>query len=427
MAFEKLFEPIKIGNVKIKNRYAFAPANWIFHDWTGLVNEEELAFVVARVKGGVGLYIYGAVLCCRIGVPVQGFPFIHCLGYEHVPGLAQVAESAHIAGAKIFCQMLMSMGSRCNPMKGVPPIGPTGGIPWEHEVTPMYREIFQENVGRGGLFWQRFMTPKIPRELTTEEIERDIVAETAHNCKFAVLAGFDGIEIHLLDGYLVGEFRSQWRNKRTDKYGGSTENRNRLALEIVEATIRSVKEERADFVVGVRVGCQQAVGGYTIQDTVALAKQLEELGIDYLHMHPGGWPGRPGESFADSKAKDGVYLKYAKEFKKVLKIPVITPLIHDPKLAEQAVSEGWTDMVGSCRPLIADPQFVNKVKENRLADIRRCTKCGYCYIQHPLGLPARCAVNPEVGRERYNPNYWITEGFTGKQMWPEIFKKRPRS
>ena len=100
-------------------------------------------------------------------------------------------------------------------------------------------------------------------------------------------------------------------------------------------------------------------------------------------------------------------------------------MIHDPDLAEQAVSEGWTDMVGVCRPLIADPQYVNKVKDNRVADIRRCTKCGFCLVEPIHTVLGRCAVNPAVGRERYNPENWITEGFKGASVLPDILKKRP--
>jgi hypothetical protein len=98
--------------------------------------------------------------------------------------------------------------------------------------------------------------------------------------------------------------------------------------------------------------------------------------------------------------------------------------VHDPKLAEQAVAEGLTDMVALGRPLIADPEFVNKVKENRINEINKCTKCALHTIPHGLNLPARCAVNPEVGFERYNPKYQIRQGFKKAGMIPYVLRKK---
>ena len=174
------------------------------------------------------------------------------------------------------------------------------------------------------------------------------------------------------------------------------------------------------MVVGVRLSCTCGEGGYDFEETKRLALQLQELGIDYYHA-TGGPPPVPGQ-----KRKDGALLEYTKELTKILKVPVITPSVREPELAEQAVVEGWTDMVSTAHPMIADPEFVNKVKENRLDDINKCTACGLCQVGDPMGivLPARCSVNPEVGFERYNPKYQIRKGFSKANMLPYVLRKK---
>jgi len=223
LAYERLFEPIKIGAVQLKNRYAMAPMN-LMNDWMGMVDEQEIAFNVARAMGGVGLIIYGAVLCTKLGI----------------------------------------------------------------KVAPEYK-VYRKRVINAS-FYKQLVKPRIPRELTVEEIENDIIGETARNCKLAVLAGFDGVEVHACHHYyLLDQFRDPNLNKRTDKYGGDADGRNRIIIETVDAVIRSVKEERADFTVGVRLSAEQW-GGYTFEETKVLAKQLEALEAYGLVEYTGkGW------------------------------------------------------------------------------------------------------------------------------------------
>ena len=148
--------------------------------------------------------------------------------------------------------------------------------------------------------------------------------------------------------------------------------------------------------------------------------ELEELGIDFLHITRG----MPEGPKYNEIWKDGGFLHWARELKQVLKIPVMTPNVHDPNLAKQAVSEGWTDMVALGRPLMADPNYVTKVKENRAAEINRCQREMYCFIRVWLGLPGRCQVNPETGFEKYNPEYQIHRGFSGVDMLPSVLWKK---
>ena len=420
MAFEKLFQTIKIGTVEIKNRYAYAPTN-LFLNWQGYVNEQEIAYYTARAMGGTGLIIVGAYLSTKIGVPYANHPFIYVHDVTHAPGLADVAENIRLAGAVSFVQLLPFPSSGGRNWTGIQPAAPSPGIKprWMGELRTQTEQLIEERMPNSW-FYQNLgaRAPSIKsREITVDEIQT-IIKEHAFACKLAAYAGFEGIEHHMCHIYLVDEFRDPLINKRTDRYGGSEENRNRLLLELVEAGTRAAKEENPDIVVGVRVGSRGADGGYTFEETKRLALQLQEMGMDYYHVTFGF--GMPQE-----QQVDGRFLDYSKELKKILKIPVMTPAVHEPEMAEKAVAEGWTDMVSGAMRLIVDPEFVNKVKENRLKDIIKCPTppCPVCSTSRLVPGIRRCVLNPEVGREQYNPKYQIWKGFS---QHPALRRKKGR-
>ena len=423
MTYEKLFEPIKIGSTELKHRYVMAPCNFLFTNWEGLIDEEDIAYYVARAMGGASVCIVGAILCTELGKQVQNIPWPYLTGIEHVPGMTMLAESIHVAGSKAFMQILPASGSRAHPVHdGVQPIAPTGGITYVFATDQSHgqAETILKNRMHGKWLTEKFMSHPKPREITVDEMQQ-LIKESAQNAKLAILSGFDGVELHLCHHYILDQFRDPRFNKRTDKYGGSLENRNRFILEYAEAVIKSLREERPDFTIGVRVGSECGeTGGYTLDDTKVLAAQLQDMGIDYWHTTH-GFPPIP-EAKMDAKV-DGGFLNWSKELKKVLKVPVFTPGIHSPELAEEAVSKGWTDVVGLGRVLVADPEFPNKVKENRIADIHECKKDNLCWVGFDLCLPGRCSVNPELGREKYNPKYQLTEGFKGARILPHVLRK----
>lgn len=423
MAYEKLFEPIEICGHNIKNRYAAAALNYLnssLNPYDGTVSEEDIAYHVARAVGGVGMIVAGAMCPTQLGVKMKAHPFIHMNHESQVPALYQLTEAVHLAGAKVVVQVLPSMGGRGTPINGEAPVSPTGGIPYPGSLANMF-PVVKDRIEKtlGPWFKKRLLGVPVPREIKYDEIQT-LIAETAENCKLAIWAGFDGVEVHACHHYLVDEFRDPMRNKRTDQYGGSEENRNRLIIELVDAVLKSVKPERKDFMIGVRIGPEQPkvlngveYNGYTWEETKRLAKQLEDLGLDYFHLTLGIPPVEP--AFVPQE-KDGQLLHYSQELKSILKIPVITPMVHDPDLALKAVSEGMTDMISLGRPFMADPDFVNKVKENKVKEINECKREGLCWINQSLVLPGRCTVNPELGREKYNPRYQILKGFKGAGM-----------
>ena len=419
MVFKKLFEPINIGPVEIKNRYAYAPTNLVLNWWDGLVNEQDLAYYTARAMGGTGLIIYGAALSTKFGAPYIQNPWAYCYDISHVPGLYVLAERMRLAGSVPFIQLMPLTCRHGLGWTGIKPIAPSAGLAVPDYADPRPKIILNRIPDAWATHNIGLTSDYVRARATTIDEIQTVIRENAQACRLAVLAGFEGIELHTCHGYWLDSFRDPRANRRKDKYGGTEENRTRLILEIAEAAIGAAKEENPDTVVGIRVSSASGKGGFTFAETGRLALRLQELGVDYYHVTAG-----PGQDIP--KKQDGYLLRFSKELKKILKIPVITPSVHDPQLAEKAVAEGWTDMISLARPLIADPEYVNKVKDNRLNDINQCTMCGLHEALDPKGLslPARCAANPEVGFERYNPKCQIREGFKGAGMLPHILTRK---
>jgi len=156
-----------------------------------------------------------------------------------------------------------------------------------------------------------------------------------------------------------------------------------------------------DYVIGVRLSLDEHVpGGLTLQDTIEICKEVENLGMDYILFSDGCY-----EAFKYFEPdEDGTMLDEAAEVKKVVKIPVITPSIHDPDMAEKAVAQGQTDMIGLGRALLADAEWPNKVSRGELPV--KCIRCNVgCWGRLLKGLPIRCTVNPELGFEQYVAKY----------------------
>ena len=170
-------------------------------------------------------------------------------------------------------------------------------------------------------------------------------------------------------------------------------------------TLRKTREQVGpDFPLGVRLCANEHVeGGLTCQDCVEVAKILEKEGVDFIHLADGVYEAHQYVT----PEKEGTLFEHGEPqaFKKALKIPVITPSVHDPDVAETAVGRGHTDMIASARQMLADAEWANKVKEGRIKDIRRCDRDGACTVKLFFGLPVRCKINPDMGRERFMREY----------------------
>ena len=365
--FAKLFEPIQLGRMEVKNRVVMAPVATPFWSGDGTASERLRDFCKARADGGVGLIILGATL-------VSPGPLQRIDDDKFIPGFRQVVASLHDAGAKAALQLyhLGAVEAMYSPEKGDQSLAPSG--------LPAYP---------GG--------PNC-KEMTTAEI-RGVVQAFALAAERAKQAGFDAVELHAAHGYLIAQFISPLFNKRTDGYGGDVTRRGRFVLEIVKA----IKAECGhDYPVIVRVsGEEYEEGGVKIEDTKLLACLLEEAGAAAVHISYGTQVSPVPLSLAPACYPEGVLVHLAEQVKSVVNVPVIAVgKIKTPHFAETVLQDGKADLIALGRALLADPEWPKKAEAGALADIRPCIGCNYCLqgmIDEPIGI--KCTVNAAVGRE----------------------------
>ncbi|MBI4764928.1 MAG: NADH:flavin oxidoreductase [Deltaproteobacteria bacterium] len=411
MAYEKIFKPLKIGTCEIKNRIALAPMNTLYTIANnGLVNDQVLNYYAKRARGGIGLIITECVLATALA---SKFPYttnLHLYHTGHLAGHEELVNVVHHFGAKIFIQLSIGFGRQGHALDGTPPPAPSP-IPLEikpENLPPSLAKLVLENMGL--LATRR--EEQIPYEMTVEEIKNQI-KEFQYSCLLAVIAGYDGIEIHAPHGYLEHQFFSPRSNKRTDLYGGSFENRARFTIEVFEAARLAVGP---NFPLGIRLSANEHMeDGFTHEDMKRLVAILAAgnpmgsrrpgvgnnpipiPGIDYLNISDGSYEAVK-YFFPDEEAFH--MLGEATSLKEVVKVPTICPSIHDPNNVEKVLKEDKIDMISLGRQTFADPDWVNKVKEGK--KIKKCIRCNRCLLRTLQGLPVRCFINPETGFEKYD-------------------------
>ncbi len=407
MAYESLFKPIKIKDVEIPNRLGMAPMNINFTR-EGHISEQHMAYFGARAKGGTGLIMTEAVRTSEEGTNRTFYDNPHMWKPAHQKGLAELCETVHYFGAKIFAQMNIGPGPQGSSKK-------MGLQPRAASARPF--NVAKEMVPKQMLPWiergQVYISfqGEMPREMTKDEIKKE-TEQFAKSASMAFVAGVDGVEIHAAHGYLLHSFLSPLFNLRKDEYGGSLENRMRFLMEVVKAA-RELCGSKA--IIGVRASSDEHMpGGTTLEDMKFVVKELEKAGMDFFHLSGGSYEAMK-YLFPD---EDGTMMADGKALKQTVKIPIIISSIHDPDMVDKAVREGYCDIMAHGRPLIADPEWANKVKEGRVKDINKCTRDLMCLVRLFQGLPGRCTVNPNFGREKYMPEYW--RGPTKPMHWRRV-------
>lgn len=406
MAFKSILKPLKIGPVEIKNRIAMAPMNLMHSAETnGIVNDRVLAHYAARAKGGVGLVIVEATMATALSASIPYLVNLKLFNPAHIHGMAQIADVCHPYGAKVFVQLLIGTGVQSHPTRHFEHYA-ASPVAWER--LPGTRSKDLETLMKKFPKITKHRGPSqdphgfIAREMTIEEIFSEQEA-FANSARMAVVAGYDGVEIHAAHGYLLHNFLSPRLNRRTDLYGGSLENRMRFLVELTAKTVEAVKGMNEKCAVTVRASSDDHMpGGITLEEMKVVVKRLEDIGIDGFHLSSGSFEALHWLY----PIKDGAMLGDAKTLKGVMDIPVITPAVHDPKKVEKALADGKTDMISIARQFIADPEWVNKVQKGKEKGIVRCIRCGRCHILLRSMLPHACYVNPNAGRELYMPEYW---------------------
>jgi len=411
--FKALLAPIKIGPVELKNRIALSPMNETMSGENGEATEEMLAYFAARAKGGVGLVITGAIMGTRLASRFVWGRNLYCFKPGHLQGLHQLTERVHYFGAQIAAQMTIGFGRQghSDDHHELAPAA-TGGLPYEQYAEKMASTIAAAT--RRSERARLFLVGQNTREMSIDEIRRE-QKEFANSLQLAVIAGFDVIELHGPHGYLEHQFLSPLSNKRTDMYGGSWSNRKRFLLEVAE-------QARYACGPGVAVGCRISAeehmeGGLTRAEMIDVAKDLEARGINYINLSDGAGYTETGHLVPSDDRVDH-WPDTAADFKRALKIPVICASIHDPVLARNTVAEGKADIISLGRQLFCDPEWPNKVAENRPQDIVRCKRCDTCLSRCLAGVPPRCPHNPNLGREWTMDEYRLGPRRKGEPIMP---------
>lgn len=393
-----LFSPISIGKVSIKNRFAMAPMGPLgLGDAQGGFNQRGIDYYTARARGGTGLIITGVTFVDNT-IEEHGMPNCPNSTYnpvQFVRTAREMTERVHAYNARIFLQMSGGFGRVTIPtnLGEFPPVAPS---PIQHR-------------------W----LDKTCRALTVDEIH-ELVRDFGEGAYNAKRAGFDGVQIHAVhEGYLIDQFAISLFNQRTDEYGGSLENRLRFAREIVEEIKRRCGQDfpvmlrysPKSFIKALREGAlpgeEFEERGRDLPEGVEAAKLLVSYGYDALDVDVGSydawWWSHP-----PMYQKKGLYMPYAKLVKENVDVPVLCAgRMDDPDMAEGAVNDGVCDIISLGRPLLADPDYVNKLRRGERKCIRPCISCQEgCMGRIQEYSMVNCAVNPQAARERvtaYNP------------------------
>jgi len=336
----------------------------------GSTNNRLVDYYTRYAKGGVGLVIpEGQHIDDKESAVLSNCLAIH--NNRYLPGLNELVESVKDEGAAIIAQ-LGHAGHQTTPenIGGLQPVAPS--------------PIASQVVG------------VVPKELDQEKIY-EIQNSFADCAVRAQTAGFEGVEIHGANGYLLTEFLSPRLNLRKDAYGGPIENRGRMALEIYEK-IRS--KTRPGFLVGYRICADERLpGGITSEDIVAFVKMLEKVGIDYISVTSSTYESMI-YGVPTMYVPRGSNLHLSEMIKRAVKVPVMCAGGLNVETGEQAIREGKTDLVAIGRGLIADPELPLKLKEGRREDIRPCIRGNQGCISRTMNcLALSCEVNPGIGKE----------------------------
>lgn len=380
MPFEKLLSPVSIGGVQLKNRMVMAPMGTGFCTREGFVTQQLKDYYEARAKGGIAL--------ARVGVGCVSYPkglsIARQVGlYDDrlIPGLKELVDVIHKHDCRVVFQLHHAGHRATRSITGYQPVSAS-------EVPDKER-------------WTR-LGGEPPRALTTYEVEELVEAHVAAAARVKE-AGADGVEIHGAHGYLLMNFLSPLYNKRTDKYGGDLPGRAAFPREIVESIRRRLGKE---FLIIFRISAEEGVnGGLVLEQSKAMCSILERAGVDAFDVTSGGFDSY-SEVVPPMDFAPGWRVHMAAAIKQVVTVPVITTgRIQDPALAESILEEGKADLIGLGRALICDPEFPNKIMQQRTSDIRWCIACNQGCIDRlrMLDLEERsyltCFYNPEVGHE----------------------------
>lgn len=415
MEHKLLLSPMNIGTMTVKNRVVMTAAEMSLGQTNGCPTEKMIAYYEERAKGGIGLIIPGI---CRVNDMGAASTFTQlAMSHDyHIEPMRAFADRLHRYEAKLCIQLhhpgRQGYASSINTLPVVIPVVERfpkvlDGL---FKCTPLLLGLEEKGI---------CMSVQSPSKcelsahgatrihaMSRREVKR-VIADFVDAAERCQKAGVDAVELHGGHGYLIQQFLSPNTNLRTDEYGGSFDNRLRFLTEI----IRGIRDRCGrDYPLIVRLTVDEMYGrvgksgkGYALEEGLRIAKRLEELGVDAINVTCGCYDAY-NTWLEPSSYEPGWRAYLARAVKGAVSIPVIAAnFIRSPEQAERQLEEGVQDFIGSARSFICEPHWVQKIREGRENEIRRCIGCLHCISSFmtnaKVGKSGECALNPGVGRE----------------------------
>ncbi|MVU76029.1 NAD(P)-binding protein [Nocardia sp. ET3-3] len=362
-AYPHLFEPLDLGFTTLRNRVVMGSMHTGLEDRAWHINRLA-AYFAERAKGGVGLIITGGYAPNRTGwlLPFGAKLTNKTEAYRH----RAITKAVHAEGGKIALQILHA--------------GRYSYMPTSVSASAIKAPI----------------NPFKPRALSGKGVE-ETIDDYARCAALAKLAGYDGVEIMGGEGYFINQFLAERTNKRKDKWGGSPENRRRIAGEIVRRVRKAVGP---DFIIVFRLSMADFVEkGQTWDEIAAVAKDVEAAGATIINTDI-GWHEARVPTIVTSVPR-AAFVEWTAKVKDIVDIPVCASnRINMPETAEEILTRGDSDLVSLARPLLADPEWARKAQDARVDEINTCIACNQACLDHAFqAKTVSCLLNPRAGHE----------------------------
>ena len=386
--YPNLSKPITLGRTTFRNRMFSAPMGGTDITNDGCIGQKSTAFYELRAKGGAG-----AVTVSELMVHPK-------------------TDASH--AYHLDTSILNSLASATYTADAIRRHGAIPSIELSHSGMYAGTYMTDKNKQKSMNQWGPSDTVRpdgVEVKALTKEMIVEIIAAYREVAGLVKRAGFEMLMIHGGHGWLLNQFFSPYFNKRTDEYGGSLENRCRLAVEVLKAVREAVGPF---FPIEFRMsGSELFEGGYCLEEGCQIAKQIEPY-IDLLHVSAGTYQRGFGDTHPSMFKEHGCNVYLAAEIKKHVSVPVATiGGLNDPAQMEEIIASGKADIVYMARALLADPFLPRKVMENREEEIVKCLRCFTCMAERAATSTRRCTVNPLIGRE-----------MEGDEIYPASVKKK---
>lgn len=374
-AFPRLFAPVRLRNLDIRNRILSTGHQTYLAAKGGLPGDDFVAYHKARAAGGAGLIVIEAARFHPTGFTDS--PELIVATDDCIPGLKRLAEAVHKHGARIFGQLSHS-GRVTKRIQGG-----LRGVAYAPSVVPD----------------QRFHT--MPRALPLALIE-ELIVEAGKAARRFAEAGFDGLELLASHGLLISDFLNPRNNRRDDAYGGNFENRLRFLVDLLTIVRKNLGDGP---VLGIRISVEEVEPeGLQNDEVIAICQALKAKGlIDYVNTTMGSMQGLGGSVHVvpPMEMAHAYVAPQAGTVRAAVGLPVfVAGRINQPQIAEAVLAAGQADMCGMTRALISDPEMPNKARNGQVDDIRACIGCNQACIGHyHMGYSISCIQNPTTGRE----------------------------